>query len=223
MLLFFKSSAIITTSPIFLSLSKITPPISLLHFSTMTSINLQSHCFAGNRIKAKIPKSNDLYSPNSALETLKSHLLGSTHDVLSPKFQVLPFRKGRPLTGFHGASQNWHLGWLSLGDCKGLLADSIVELKEESLVYLGSRSEEDSVYWAIDVSQDDTLVDELAKKFMSFVELRTLMVATDWSNSIAMADLAVAGHVSFFNCGYPVIAYFWLLIIFFLDVFTFFN
>ncbi|CAO2822704.1 unnamed protein product [Amaranthus hypochondriacus] len=160
----------------------------------MSSINLQSHCFAGNHIKAKTPKSNDLYSPNSALETLKSHLLGSTHDVLSPKFQVLPFRKGRPLTGFHNSSQIWHLGWLSLGDCKGLLADSMVELKEESLVYLGSRSEEDSVYWAIDVSQDDTLVDELAKKFLSFVELRTLMVATDWSNSIAMADLAVAGH-----------------------------
>ncbi|XP_021741693.1 nudix hydrolase 19, chloroplastic-like isoform X4 [Chenopodium quinoa] len=180
-----------TTASLFL---KLTFPLAFLRFSTMSSINLQSHAFAGNPIKAKIPKSNDPFSPNSALEALKSHLLGNTHDAIALNFKVLPFRKGRPLAGSQGSSPNWHLGWLSLGDCKGLLADSSVKFEGDSLVYLGSKSEEDSVYWAIDVSEDDKLVDELGKKYFSFVELRTLMVATDWSDSRAMADLAVAGH-----------------------------
>lgn len=100
------------------------------------------------------------------------------------------------MAGSSGSGSNWHLGWLSLGDCKGLLADSCVKLEENSLVFLGSKSEEDSVFWAIDVSEDDKLVDELGKKYFSFVELRTLMVATDWCDPNAMADLAVAGHVS---------------------------
>ncbi|KNA13558.1 hypothetical protein SOVF_115600 [Spinacia oleracea] len=194
MLLFLSSATTTAATSLFLSLSKLTPPLSLLRFSTMSSINLQSHAFAGNPIKAKTPKSNDPFSSNSALETLKSHILSNTHDAISPNFKVLPFRKGRPLAGSQGSSPNWHLGWLSLGDCKGLLADFTVKLEGNSLVYLGSKSEEDSVYWAIDVSEDDKLVDELGKKYFSFVELRTLMVATDWSDSRAMADLAVAGH-----------------------------
>ncbi|XP_057247366.1 nudix hydrolase 19, chloroplastic isoform X2 [Beta vulgaris subsp. vulgaris] len=190
MLLFFSSS----TTSLFLSLSKITPPLSLLRFSTMSAINLQTHAFAGNPIKPKTPKSNDAFSPNFALQTLKIHLLSNTHEPISPAFRVLPFRKGRPLAGSSGSGSNWHLGWLSLGDCKGLLADSCVKLEENSLVFLGSKSEEDSVFWAIDVSEDDKLVDELGKKYFSFVELRTLMVATDWCDPNAMADLAVAGH-----------------------------
>lgn len=65
---------------------------------------------------------------------------------------------------------------------------------EETLVFLGSRPEEDAVYWAIDVSEDEKLVDELGKKELSFVELRTLMVATDWADPRAMGELAIAGH-----------------------------
>jgi len=69
-------------------------------------------------------------------------------------------------------------------------------MREETLVYLGSGPEEDSVYWAIDVSEDEKLVDELGKKELSFIELRTLMVATDWVDPRAMEELAIAGHVS---------------------------
>ncbi|KAL2929492.1 Nudix hydrolase 19 chloroplastic [Bienertia sinuspersici] len=195
MLLFFPPSTTTITTSFFLSLSKLTPSFSLLrHCSTMFPINLQPHAFAGNPIKCKTPKSNDPFSPYSALETLKTHLLSNTHDSVSPHFKVLPFRNGRPLAGSQGSAPNWHLGWLSLGDCKSLLSDSVVKLEDNSLVYLGAKSEEDSVYWAIDVSEDDMLVDELGKKYFSFVELRTLMVATDWSDPLAMADLAVAGH-----------------------------
>lgn len=91
---------------------------------------------------------------------------------------------------------NWYLGWISLADCRGLLSNCGVELSGESLVYLGSRPEEDVVYWAIDVSKEDGVVPELGGKQLCFVELRTLMVATDWADERAMAELAVAGHVS---------------------------
>lgn len=90
----------------------------------------------------------------------------------------------------------WHLGWISLPDCKYFLAKCGVDLTEDSLVYLGSKVEDDVVYWAIDVSGESGLVPELGNKQFCFVELRTLAVATDWSDSIAMGELAIAGHVS---------------------------
>lgn len=83
-----------------------------------------------------------------------------------------------------------------MADCKTLLENSGAELREESLVYLGSRSEDDVVYWAIDVSADSSLVSDLGSRQCCFVELRTLMVATDWADEWAMGELAVAGHVS---------------------------
>ncbi|KAL7189689.1 hypothetical protein ACSBR1_039350 [Camellia fascicularis] len=169
---------------------------SHLLLSTM-SINMNSHAFAGNPIRSKTPKPTDPFSPNSALRTLKTILLGHTHEPSSPNFKVLPFRKGRPLAGTAdsiNSAPNWHLGWLSLDDCKAFLENSEVNLSEDTLVYLGSKSEEDVVYWAIDVSEVDSLVNELGSRQLCFVELRTLMVATDWSDDRAMGDLAVAGH-----------------------------
>ncbi|KAI7988294.1 hypothetical protein LOK49_LG13G00246 [Camellia lanceoleosa] len=94
------------------------------------------------------------------------------------------------------SAPNWHLGWLSLDDCKVFLENSEVNLSEDSLVYLGSKSEKDVVYWAIDVSEVDSLVNELGSRQLCFVKLRTLMIATDWSDDGAMGDLAVAGHSS---------------------------
>ncbi|PSS20913.1 Nudix hydrolase [Actinidia chinensis var. chinensis] len=160
------------------------------------SINMAFHAFAGNSIKSKTPKSSDPFSPNSALQTLKSLTLGQTHDPSSPNFRVLPFRKGRPLAGSTGGDlgPNWHLGWLNMGDCKVFLENSGVNLGEESWVFLGSNPEEYVVYWAIDVSEANSLVGELGSRQFCFVELRTLMVATDWSDESAMGELAIAGH-----------------------------
>ncbi|CAK9133989.1 unnamed protein product [Ilex paraguariensis] len=172
----------------------LTRPSSHLPFSTM-SINLSSHAFAGNPIISKTPKPSDPFSPNSAFQTLKTLLSSHTHEPSSPNFKVLPFRKGRPLARSTGdLAPNWHLGWLSLGDCKTLLENSEVNLIEESLVYLGSKSEDDVVYWAIDVSEASGLVNELGSRQFCFVELRTLMVATDWVDARAMGELAIAGH-----------------------------
>lgn len=74
------------------------------------------------------------------------------------------------------------------------MANSEFQLTENSLVYLGSRSEDDVVYWGIDVSEDSSLVPQFGAKHFGFVELRTLMVATDWTDERAMSDLAIAGH-----------------------------
>lgn len=90
----------------------------------------------------------------------------------------------------------WHLGWFNLADFKGFLANSDFQLTENSLVYLGSQSMDDVVYWGIDVSEDESLVPQFGAKHFCFVELRTLMVATDWTDERAMSDLAIAGHVS---------------------------
>ncbi|XVE98298.1 hypothetical protein REPUB_Repub03eG0093500 [Reevesia pubescens] len=170
------------------------------------SINLNSHAFAGNPLRSKTPKLHDPLSPSSAFESLKSHLLQSPEEShpppKSPFFKVLPFRKGRPLassssfvTKDDDVVPSWHLGWISLPDCEGILGKCGVQLSEDSLVYLGSsRAEEDIVYWAIDVSEEAGLVPELGSRQFSFVELRTLMVATDWANSSAMGELAIAGH-----------------------------
>ncbi|CAI0389525.1 unnamed protein product [Linum tenue] len=188
-------------SPFFLR-KVITRVISFCITTSTMSVNLQAHAFAGNPLRSTIPKPGDPFSPSSALETLRSRLMESTssNQLISPSFQVLPFRKGRPLAssvdgdGGDASGPNWHLGWIGLANCRGYLAKSGVELTAESLVFLGFMPDEDVVYWAIDVSSDNSLVPELGGKRLCFVELRTLMVAADWTDDRAMADLAIAGH-----------------------------
>ncbi|XP_050205415.1 nudix hydrolase 19, chloroplastic isoform X2 [Mercurialis annua] len=209
-LLFASSSS--PTSTLLTSLSKklyFKNPIFTRTFSCFTStrtsmaINLQTHAFAGNPLLSKTLKPTDPLSPNLALESLKTQLLDSnTHQLSSVHFKVLPFRKGKPLASSSSGSDdgnddlvpNWHLGWISLSDCRTLLANSGVELSGESLVYLGSKSDEDVVYWAVDVSGEGSLVTVFGSKQFCFVEMRTLMVATDWANESAMGDLSIAGH-----------------------------
>ncbi|KAJ6957704.1 hypothetical protein D5086_031950 [Populus alba] len=172
--------------------------VSYFGTKTTMSTNLQSHAFAGNPLRSKTPKSTDPLSPPLAFETLKTQLLGNTHQLSSLNFKVLPFRKGRPLASSSSTDGDlgpkWHLGWISLDDCKGLFSGSGDELSGDNMFYLGSRSEEDVVYWAIDVSGENSLVTDSVSKQFCFVELRTLMVATDWADERAMSDLAVAGH-----------------------------
>ncbi|KAM6553520.1 hypothetical protein CsatB_014282 [Cannabis sativa] len=204
MLSLFLSSSSSTTSAVLslstkLHSSTTKRALSYIFTSTTMSINLQSHAFAGNPLRSKTPKTGDPLSPTQALETLKIRILEATHFPSSPNFKVLPFRKGRPLassldgTG-DSSSPNWHLGWLALADFKDLLAKLGTEINGDSLVYLGSQAEDDVVYWAIDVSEEAKLVPELGSLRFSFVELRMLMVATDWADSNAMGQLAVAGH-----------------------------
>ncbi|XP_022730621.1 nudix hydrolase 19, chloroplastic-like [Durio zibethinus] len=180
--------------------STLTKRTSLSSLATM-SINLNSHAFAGNPIRSKTPKPHDPLSPSSAFESLKTHLLQNPENHPSPRsplFKVLPFRKGRPLASSSVIGDDvvpaWHLGWISLPDFKIMFAKCGIQLTEQPLVYLGSRVEDDVVYWAIDVSEEGGLVPELGSRYFCFVELRTLMVATDWADSLAMGELAIAGH-----------------------------
>ncbi|MBA0852034.1 hypothetical protein Goshw_000313 [Gossypium schwendimanii] len=167
------------------------------------AINLNSHLFAGNPLRSKTPKLHDPLSLSSSFESLKSHLHQNpeTHPPSSPFFKVLLFKKGRPLVSSSieeedGVAPSWHLGWIDLADCKTILGKHGVQLTESSLVYLGSRAEEHVVYWAMDVVENGELATELSnRKQLCFVELRTLMMATDWTDSWVMGDLAIAGHV----------------------------
>ncbi|KAM7519295.1 hypothetical protein LguiB_018257 [Lonicera macranthoides] len=169
----------------------------------MSTINLKPHAFTGNPIISKTPNT---ISPISALQTLKTLLLRGAVAEPGINIKVLPFRKGKPLAGSlsgdSSTTPNWRLGWLSLADCKLLLpgdSEAGINLNEDSFVYLGgsnSLEEDDVVHWAIDVSDaSDRLGNKLlGGRQLCFLELSTLMVATDWSDERAMADLAVAGH-----------------------------
>ncbi|KAG6587917.1 Nudix hydrolase 19, chloroplastic, partial [Cucurbita argyrosperma subsp. sororia] len=164
------------------------------------SINLQSHAFARNPIRSKTPKPENPLSPDSSFESLKSKLLAKTPLLSSPDFKILPFRKGWPLVSCNGGKSNgglasgWGLGWISLADCESLLALSGSKVTEDLLVYLGSSVEDDAVYWATDFSGADNLDAELGQRKLNFIELRMLMVATNWSDTWAMGQLAIAGH-----------------------------
>lgn len=154
------------------------------------SINLRTHAFAGNPLRS--PNRVDPFSPASALETLTTRILDAAH-VSSPSvdFKVLPFRNGRVLASSE-SGDTWRLGWIALEEVKGLLG---ADLSADSFVYLGSDSDSDSVvYWAIDVSRESGLVTEFSGVRLCFVELRTLMVATDWVDLKTMGNLAIAGH-----------------------------
>ncbi|KAL3018065.1 hypothetical protein AAZX31_05G008200 [Glycine max] len=147
-------------------------------------LSLHSHAFSGNPLLSKFPLSGHPLSPSSALEALKAQIgLNNTHSSPSPSFKVLPFRNGRPLASSAAGSGDsppiWHLGWLGLDEIRGIFENSGAQLSVDSLVYLSSSAEDDAVYWAIDVSDK---VPELGsnKERLCFVDLRTLMVATDW-------------------------------------------
>ncbi|KAK4777980.1 hypothetical protein SAY87_018167 [Trapa incisa] len=172
-----------------------------LSTATTMSLNLSSHAFAGNSIKAKTPKSTDPFGPNLAFDTLKTRILEAANgSPASPNFKVLPFRKGRPLAGTwdggeDSSGSNWSMGWVNLVECRNLLSSYGMEMSCELFVYLGSRAEEGEVYWAVDVSdKNGAPLGEFGGRKFCFVELRTLMVATDWDDERAMTDLAIAGH-----------------------------
>ncbi|OWM65969.1 hypothetical protein CDL15_Pgr015394 [Punica granatum] len=201
------SSSVCSSSSKSLLFLPLRPPFSfqsargIVAAAATMSLNLNSHAFAGNPIRAKTPKSTDPFSPASALDTLKTQLLEAAAHSSStlPNFKVLPFRKGRPLASSsdsgNDAGPRWHLGWVNLGECQSLLSNFGIEMSCELFVYLGSRAEEGEVYWAVDFSgEGGGTVDELGGKKFCFVELRTLMVATDWDDERAMGDLAIAGH-----------------------------
>ncbi|KAL1289508.1 nudix hydrolase 19, chloroplastic [Arachis ipaensis] len=163
--------------------------------TTTMSINLRTHVFAGNPLHFKSHKNIDSLSPSSAFEALTARILGNSQPTPTPlNFKVLPFRNGKALASAAAGSGNsppiWNLGWIGLDDLRGILGSSGAQLSAESLVYLGS--EDDVVYWAIDVSSSEAV--EFGARELSFVEVRTLMVASDWRDSQAMGNLAVAGH-----------------------------
>jgi NAD+ diphosphatase len=140
-----------------------------------------SHAFAGNPLKSCLnPDSLTPYLLNS--EGNES----STHD----RFLVLPVRKGRPLARTEESNPpRWQLGWVDSARLKQ------VEVRGNEFVYLGSTDLDEEVgqchYWSIDVSEGKRAWGE----GMAFVELRTLMVATDWADAEMMGQLAIAGHV----------------------------
>lgn len=164
------------------------------------AIHLRSHAFAANPLRGL--SASSAVSPSAAAEALRSLLdagagedSANSHPHLS---KILPFRRGRPLARSPDApppppdaAPAWCLAWLPPSRVTGVPLDAFV--------FLGAHGEGDgkeaAAYWAVDVGEGDAAKVGSAGDGSAFVDLRTLMVATDWSDKDAMGELAIAGHV----------------------------
>ncbi|TVU12706.1 hypothetical protein EJB05_46361 [Eragrostis curvula] len=160
------------------------------------AIHLRAHSFAANPLRGL--SASSAVSPSAASEALRSLLdPGAGADAASPHrhlSKILPFRQGRPLARSPDtpppAAPAWSLAWLPPSRVPGVPPDAFV--------FLGAHGEGDgkeaAAYWAVDVSEGDASRVGGAGDGSAFVDLRTLMMATDWSDKDAMGELAVAGH-----------------------------
>ncbi|KAK3128348.1 hypothetical protein QOZ80_6BG0460360 [Eleusine coracana subsp. coracana] len=161
------------------------------------AIHLRSHVFASNPLRSL--SASTAVTPSAAAEALRS-LLDPTAgaDADTPPHahlsKVLPFRRGRPLARSPDAPPDavpaWRLAWLPPSRVAGVPPDAFV--------FLGAHGEGDgkeaAAYWAVDVGEGDAARVGGAGDGSAFVDLRTLMVAADWSDKDAMGELAIAGH-----------------------------
>uniref|UniRef100_A0A0E0HKS5 NAD(+) diphosphatase n=1 Tax=Oryza nivara TaxID=4536 RepID=A0A0E0HKS5_ORYNI len=170
------------------------------------SIHLRAHAFAASPLRG-LSASTTAVSPSAAADALRSLLdagagaADAAHPHPHPHLsKILPFRRGRPLARSHDSPPPpaaaaaapppppaWRLAWLPPA--------RVPDVPSDAFVFLGAHGEEEgkeaAAYWAVDVSERDG---EGAGDGSAFVDLRTLMVATDWRDKDAMGDLAIAGH-----------------------------
>jgi hypothetical protein len=171
---------------------------------TSMAIHLRAHAFAANPLRG-VSAATTSRSPSAAAEALRYLLDPSSAAAAANPSQylskILPFRRGRPLARSTDppAVPAWRLAWLPPSRVPGVALDAFV--------FLGALVEGDgkeaSAYWAVDVSEGEgARVGGPADGDgpSAFVDLRTLMVATDWSDKDAMAELAIAGHVCKILC-----------------------
>ncbi|CAN6191420.1 unnamed protein product [Urochloa humidicola] len=171
------------------------------------AIHLRAHTFAANPLRG-VSASTTAVSPSAAAEALRSLLdptspaaaaTGAANPNLPHLSKILPFRRGRPLTrspdppASSRAPPVWRLAWLPPSRVREVALDAFVFLG----AHAGENGKEAAAYWAVDVSDvEGATVDGGSGDGdgSAFVDLRTLMVATDWSDKDAMGDLAIAGH-----------------------------
>ncbi|GLJ44084.1 hypothetical protein SUGI_0919390 [Cryptomeria japonica] len=154
----------------------------------------REHAFAGNPLIGTASTPTASSDIDSAVASIHMLWLNTAEDQLGHK--ILPFKQGKPLVvstiSSVDASQvlTWHLAWQSIYKCKESFQSSDVQLGEDLLVYLGQK--DGVVYWALDFTE--TGQQSPLNGQGAYVELRTLMTATDLSDENSMAELSIAGH-----------------------------
>ncbi|KAL6606240.1 hypothetical protein ACP70R_041893 [Stipagrostis hirtigluma subsp. patula] len=161
------------------------------------AIHLRAHAFAANPLRT-LPASSSV-SPSAAADALRSLLdpAAAAADAAGPHphhSKILPLRRGRPLARSPdappAAAPGWRLAWLPPSRVPGVPPDAFV--------FLGAHGEGDgkeaAAYWAVEVGEGEGARVGVAGDGSAFVDLRTLMMATDWSDKDAMGELAIAGH-----------------------------
>ncbi|KAL8089290.1 hypothetical protein AgCh_038911 [Apium graveolens] len=162
---------------------------------------------------------NNYFDPKTIVKTSVSELptldpiqsfstLSETHDVLissskvrNQEFQVINLLKQHKETFNYSMDDVSAMSFILTHDLISLV-DNIILMGEFHMcvdcvtkVIMILRHAFISVYWAIDVSDAGDLENELSSKQVSFVDVMSLMVATNWANQLVMADLAIAGQL----------------------------
>ncbi|XP_002977812.2 nudix hydrolase 19, chloroplastic [Selaginella moellendorffii] len=147
-----------------------------------------AHAFSGNPV---IPGKQ----AGPAAEAILARLAAES----SLSLQILPFFQGKALVvAFE--SGKWRLSWQGI---EGIAQSGIVEEISKNMVYLGEK--EGLVYCAIDATprqpRDSSNGRAIAARFekngggeAGFVDLRTLMIAAEWTDEEVMGELSIAGH-----------------------------
>eukprot|EP00897_Mesotaenium_endlicherianum_P008545 jgi/Mesen1/7719/ME000407S06944 len=179
--------------------------------ATSKSNMVSSNAFAGNPL---IPAKRDHLTSEGLVELL------AEAEQNGAGAKVLPLLRGQPLITVEKEKSDykWRLAWQKLEDVgvnrKPL--DSVAHSGDhgssegyDKLVYIGESGS--APCFAIDVAGEGEKVDgestgkndtkDMSQKYTSslgastaFADVRTLMVATEWKNGDAMAELAIAGH-----------------------------
>ncbi|KAL5226065.1 hypothetical protein ABZP36_012704 [Zizania latifolia] len=174
------------------------------------SIHLRDHAFAANPLRG-ISASTSV-SPSAAADALRSLLDTSAgrrsgrraHSPLQdPPFPPRPAPGAVP--GPSSSSSTTDVlpsrggdSFLVAGASRGSRPRSSPAVPSDAFVFLVAHGEEEgkesAAYWAVDVSEVEGARVGGAGDGSAFLDLRTLMVATDWRDKDAMGDLAIAGH-----------------------------
>lgn len=150
--------------------------------------NWRNHAFTANPLT--------VLDRNSSLTRLQS-LLCKTPEQLKDEQTVLilPFLHSKPLVSSPSPSPStstttWRLAWQSLYKCTELVNHNLLS----NLIYLGNRG--GTMHWALDFPTEKAAEFVSSTQKTSFVDVRRLMIGTDPSDEVGMADLSIAGKVN---------------------------
>ncbi|GLJ30791.1 hypothetical protein SUGI_0610860 [Cryptomeria japonica] len=146
--------------------------------------NWRNHAFSANPLT--------VLDRNSSLARLRSFLCKTPEQLKDEQtVLILPFLHSKPLVlspSSPPSPPTWRLAWQSLYKCVQLVDHNLLS----NMVYLGHRG--DTMHWALDFPTEKAAEFVSSTQKTIFVDVRRLMIGTDPSHEVGMADLSIAGQ-----------------------------